>query len=73
VLNPSLGSGPARSGGFYTKDMVRTVVDFARSHYIEVIPEIDFPGHCNAAVRALPQVLHRADLDVSISGNLFSA
>ncbi|MEW1695622.1 MULTISPECIES: beta-N-acetylhexosaminidase [unclassified Streptomyces] len=42
-----VGGGP---GGFYTKDEYREIVAYAASRYQEVIPEIDLPGHTNAAL-----------------------
>lgn len=40
--------------GFYTQDEVREVVAYARENFIEVIPEIDAPGHATAAIAAYP-------------------
>ncbi len=50
------GEGNQRYGGFYTADEVREVVDYARRRYIEVVPEIEMPGHCNAALLAYPEL-----------------
>lgn len=44
-------------GGFYTQDDVREIVDYARDRFIEIIPEIDIPGHTQAAVAAYPEIL----------------
>jgi hexosaminidase len=41
-------------GGFYTKQDIRDIIDYATAHYIDVIPEIDMPGHMSAAIRAYP-------------------
>jgi hexosaminidase len=38
------------AGGFYTKADVRKIVAHAKSRFVMVIPEIDGPGHCNAAL-----------------------
>jgi hexosaminidase len=43
-------------GGFYTKQDIRDIVAYASARYIEVIPEIDMPGHMSAAIRAYPQL-----------------
>ena len=43
---------PAR---FYTQDEIREIVSYARERGIEIIPEIDMPGHATAAVRAYPE------------------
>ena len=42
-------------GGYLTKDDVRVLVDYAAQHNIEVIPEIDIPGHFVAALAAYPE------------------
>ena len=43
-------------GGFYTQDEVRDIVKYAASKYIEVIPEIEMPGHALAAISAYPEL-----------------
>ena len=42
-------------GGYLTKDDVRELVKFASEHNVEVIPEIDVPGHFVAALAAYPE------------------
>jgi len=42
-------------GGFYTQAEVRHVVAYARALHIEVIPEIEMPGHSNASLAAYPE------------------
>lgn len=51
---------PATYGGYYTQEQVREIVAYAADRYITVIPEIEMPGHCTAALVAYPQY---ADLD----------
>jgi hexosaminidase len=46
---------PVRYGGFYTQAQVREIVHYAAERYITVVPEIDLPGHAQAAVAAYPQ------------------
>ena len=41
-------------GGFYTKKEIREIVKYAKERYIEVIPEIELPGHSQAAVASYP-------------------
>lgn len=43
-------------GGFYTQDQARQVVAYAAKRHIEVIPEIEMPGHALAALAAYPQL-----------------
>jgi hexosaminidase len=47
---------PVRYGGFYTQDEVRHIVAYAAERYITVVPEIDLPGHAQAAVAAYPEL-----------------
>ena len=43
-------------GGFYTQDEIRDVVAYARERSITVIPEIELPGHAQAAIAACPEL-----------------
>ncbi len=43
-------------GGFYTRADVREVVRHAREHGVEVVPEIEMPGHSVAALAAYPEL-----------------
>ncbi|CCH51709.1 Beta-N-acetylhexosaminidase [Fibrisoma limi BUZ 3] len=43
-------------GGFYTQDEVREVVQYAAARHINVIPEIEMPGHSLAALAAYPEL-----------------
>ena len=43
-------------GGFYTQEEIKEIVRYAASRYIEVIPEIEMPGHSSAAIAAYPQL-----------------
>jgi len=51
---PYIGDGKPH-GGFYTQEEVREVVAYARARYIDVIPEIEMPGHATAALAAYPE------------------
>jgi hexosaminidase len=44
-----------RYGGFYTQEQVKEIVAYAASKYIQVVPEIEMPGHARAALAAYPQ------------------
>lgn len=54
AMLPQLGDGPERSGGFYSQDQMRAVVAHAGALGIEVMPEIETPGHAACVVAALP-------------------
>lgn len=43
-------------GGFYTQDELRELVAFAARRHIEIVPEIDMPGHMQAAIAAYPEL-----------------
>ena len=45
-----------RYGGFYTQEQLREIVDYAAARGIEVIPEVDLPGHMVAALAAYPEL-----------------
>jgi len=50
--------GPAndRYGGFYSKEDVKEIIEYARKRYIMIVPEIEMPGHCNAAIYSYPEL-----------------
>ncbi len=54
-FNPFVGDGKPY-GGFYTQDEIRDIVAYAREHYVTIIPEIEMPGHSEAALAAYPQL-----------------
>ncbi len=41
-------------GGFFTQDQYKDIVQYASEKYITIIPEIDMPGHTNAALASYP-------------------
>ena len=45
-----------RYGGFYTQDEIREVVAYAKARHINVVPEIEMPGHAMAALSAYPNL-----------------
>lgn len=52
-----LGKWNEKYGGFYTQEEIREVVAYATVRNIEVIPEIDLPGHSQALLRVHPEML----------------
>ena len=46
-----VGGGP---GGFYTQEEYKDIVAYAAKHFITIVPEVDMPGHTNAASVAYP-------------------
>ena len=43
-------------GGFYTQEQYKEVVEYAKNRYVLIIPEIDTPGHTNAALASYPEL-----------------
>ncbi len=43
-------------GGFYTQEQVREIIHYAEDRYINIIPEIEMPGHSLAAIAAYPEL-----------------
>ena len=43
-------------GGFYTQRQYAEIVSYARSRYVEIVPEIDMPGHVHAALSSYPEL-----------------
>ncbi len=53
---PGKGNDSVRYGGFYTQAQIKEVVQYATERHIDVIPEIEMPGHASAAIAAYPQL-----------------
>ncbi|HET8764360.1 MAG TPA: family 20 glycosylhydrolase, partial [Rhodanobacter sp.] len=47
---------PQRYGGFYTQEQIRAVVAYAAARHVTIVPELDMPGHAQAAVASYPQL-----------------
>lgn len=46
--------GKTLYGGYYTQDQMREVIRYAAARHVEIIPEIDMPGHMMAAIKLYP-------------------
>jgi hexosaminidase len=44
-----------RYGGFYTQEQIKEVVEYAKTRFITIVPEIEMPGHAVAALTAYPE------------------
>ena len=53
-------------GGFYTQEQYKDIVKYAQERFVNIVPEIDMPGHTNAALASYKE-LHSAD---SMAANL---
>ncbi len=43
-------------GGFYTQEQIRDIIHYADERYINIVPEIEMPGHSVAAITAYPEL-----------------
>ncbi|MEN6384265.1 MAG: beta-N-acetylhexosaminidase [Phycisphaerales bacterium] len=50
------GPKTTASGNFYTQNDIKEIVAYAKERYITIVPEIEMPGHCNAALYAYPEL-----------------
>ena len=57
-------------GGYYTQDDLREIVAYAAERHITVVPEIDMPGHSQAAIAAYPELGNADVVDTAALGVL---
>ncbi len=63
----------ATDGGFYTQEDIKEIIQYAKERYIEILPEIDVPGHSMAALAAYPELCVTKDSTIKVSpGSNFS-
>jgi hexosaminidase len=53
---PGTGNTNTRYGGYYTQAQIKEIVKYASDRFVEVIPEIELPGHSSAAIAAYPEL-----------------
>jgi hexosaminidase len=58
---------PVRQGGFYTQDEVRDLVRYAAERHVTIVPEIEMPGHAQAAIAAYPRLGTEPDSQLPVS------
>ena len=61
LLMPAYGSGNERNGGFYTQEEIKDIVKYAADRNINIIPEIDLPGHSKAVAVTYPEIVCNID------------
>jgi hexosaminidase len=64
---PGTGNDNIVYKGFYSQDEVRDIVAYATQRFINVIPEIELPGHSSAAIAAYPELSCFPDRDTFVS------
>lgn len=57
----------ASYGGFYTQEEVKEIIQYARSRYIEILPEVDIPGHSMAAIASYPGLSVTNDTSIRVN------
>jgi hexosaminidase len=55
-FTPPTPDEPRNYGGFYTQDDIREIVQYAKDRFVNVLPEVDVPGHSLAAVVSYPEI-----------------
>ena len=67
VVHPAYGSGPyandpdKNGSGYYTREDFIEILKYAQERHITIIPEVNFPGHARAAIKAMEARYDRAD------------
>lgn len=56
TFSPPAEDEPRDYGGFFTQDDIREIVKYAGEHFVNVMPEIDVPGHSLAAIASYPEL-----------------
>ncbi len=56
TFSPPTPGEPRDYGGFYTQDDIREIVKYALDRFVNILPEIDVPGHSLAAVSSYPEL-----------------
>ena len=55
-FTPPSADEPRDYGGFYTQDDIRELVKYAKERYVDILPEIDIPGHSLATIVSYPEL-----------------
>jgi hexosaminidase len=50
-------SEPRDYGGFYTQEDIKELVQYAKERFVNIVPEIDVPGHSMAAIASYPELV----------------
>lgn len=56
AFSPPAPDEPRNYGGFYTQDDIKELVQYAKDRFVNILPEIDVPGHSLAAVVSYPEL-----------------
>ncbi len=56
TFSAPLPDEPLNYGGFYTQEDIKEVVQYAKDRFVNILPEVDVPGHSLAAVASYPEL-----------------
>ncbi|MEO7121181.1 MAG: family 20 glycosylhydrolase, partial [Ginsengibacter sp.] len=56
TFTPPAADAPRNYGGFYTQEDIKEIVQYAKERFVNILPEIDVPGHSLAAVVSYPDL-----------------
>ena len=56
TFSPPTADEPKNFGGFYTQDDIKEIVQYAKERFVDILPEIDVPGHSLAAIVSYPEL-----------------
>ena len=56
TFQPPSPDEPRNYGGFYTQDDIKEIVQYAKDRFVNILPEVDVPGHSLAAIAAYPEL-----------------
>jgi hexosaminidase len=56
TFTPPTPDEPRNYGGFYTQEDIKEVVAYAKERFVNILPEVDVPGHSLAAITAYPEL-----------------
>ena len=63
TFSPPAPDEPKDFGGYYTQDDLKEIVQYAKDHFVDVLPEIDVPAHSLAAIVSYPELSCTPDAD----------
>jgi len=60
TFSPPTADEPRNFGGFYTQDDIKEIVQYAKDRFVNILPEVDVPGHSMAAIASYPELTSTA-------------